>query len=300
MYKLFLCLRYLRKRRIAFFAVAAVCLCVAMVLIVRSVMGGFLQMVKDRSRGMLGDLVVENGSLQGFAHYDEFINDLKTKLPSEIDEATPVIISYGVLRFTESKMTKPVQIVGIKLDETYLVNEFKSGLFYEKYYPGTTNFGEQKIPGYGLDAQRLELARRLEQQGEPDFVSQAFHATGPGRVCAARADPERVGQVAPRGIARREEEAALAGNNYGWVGNYHSVPPREGMSLDELAAAWWGKSYPGAILGTDLCAERKQDGSYDRFCYRGEPVQITFVPFSIGRQHQGRDRHAQQAVSLRR
>ena len=146
-------------------------------------------------------------------------------------------------------MTKPVQIVGIKLDETYRVNEFKSGLFYEKYYPGTTNFGEQKIPGYGLDAQRLELAPRLEEQGQPDFVSQAFHATGPGPVCAARADPERVGQVAPRGIARREEEAALAGNNYGWVGNYHSVPPREGMSLDELAAAWWGKSYPPRSWG---------------------------------------------------
>ena len=52
-------------------------------------MGGFLQMVKDRSRAMLGDLVVENGSLQGFAHYDEFINDLKTKLPSEIKMKRP-------------------------------------------------------------------------------------------------------------------------------------------------------------------------------------------------------------------
>ena len=38
MYKFYLCMRYLRKRRIAFFAVAAVCLCVAMVLIVISVM----------------------------------------------------------------------------------------------------------------------------------------------------------------------------------------------------------------------------------------------------------------------
>src|SRR6478752_403941 len=117
MYKLFLCLRYLRKRRIAFFAIAAVCLCVAMVLIVVSVMSGFLQMV------------------------------------SQVSEATPVIISYGVLRFLESKITKPVQIVGIRLDETYRVNEFKSGLFYEKYYPGSTSFADQQVPGYGLDQQ---------------------------------------------------------------------------------------------------------------------------------------------------
>ena len=46
MYKLFLTLRYLRKRRIAYFAIAAVTLCVAMVLIVMSVMGGFLDMLK--------------------------------------------------------------------------------------------------------------------------------------------------------------------------------------------------------------------------------------------------------------
>ena len=76
MYKLFLCLRYLRRRRIAFFAVAAVCLCVAMVLIVFSVMDGFLQMVRDRSRGMLGDLIMENGALQGFPFYQEFIDEI--------------------------------------------------------------------------------------------------------------------------------------------------------------------------------------------------------------------------------
>ena len=92
MYKLFLCLRYLRRRRIAFFAVAAVCLCVAMVLIVVSVMGGFLQMVKDRSRGMLGDLVIENGSLQGFPFYEEYVDRMKKEMVGEIHEATPVII----------------------------------------------------------------------------------------------------------------------------------------------------------------------------------------------------------------
>ena len=41
MYKLFLMLRYLRKRRIAVFAVIGVWLCVAMVVVVISVMGGF-------------------------------------------------------------------------------------------------------------------------------------------------------------------------------------------------------------------------------------------------------------------
>jgi len=107
MYKLFLCLRYLRKRRIAFFAIAAVWLCTAMVLIVISVMGGFLDMVKARSRGLLGDLIMENGALQGFPFYQEFIDQIKKEMPDRIEEATPVIVNYGLLRFPSSNITKP-------------------------------------------------------------------------------------------------------------------------------------------------------------------------------------------------
>ncbi len=182
MYKLFLCLRYLRKRRIAFFAVGAVCLCVAMVLIVVSVMGGFLQMVKDRSRGMLGDLVMENGALQGFPFYQEFIDQIKTEMPDAIVEATPVIVSYGVLRFPSDQITKAVQIVGIRLDETYRVNEFRNGLYYEKYYPGTTTLGPWREPHYGQNERRefvlppeLESARRKwESTATPEEIYDAW------------------------------------------------------------------------------------------------------------------------------
>ena len=48
MNKLCFARRYLRKRRVAIVAVLSVWLCVAMVLIVIRVMGGFLDMVKDR------------------------------------------------------------------------------------------------------------------------------------------------------------------------------------------------------------------------------------------------------------
>jgi hypothetical protein len=241
-------------------------------------------MVKDRSRGMLGDLVVENGSLQGFAHYDEFIHTLKTGMRGQIEEATPVIISYGVLRYPTSKITKPVQIVGIRLEETYRVNEFKSGLFYEKYYPGTTNFSEQKMPGYGLDPQRLELARRLEQSGVPEFVSKAFAARGPGRVVLPEPLQSAWDKWWASASPEERKKAPIDKSNYGWAGDYRSVPPREGMTVDDLAPAWFlpegEKPYPGVILGTDLCAHRNKDGTYHRYCFRGEKIQITFVPFS--------------------
>ena len=77
MYKLFLTLRYLRKRRIAYFAVAAVMLCVAMVIIVMSVMGGFHDKVKTRARGLLGDIIVDNRAFGGFPLYQEFLDDVR-------------------------------------------------------------------------------------------------------------------------------------------------------------------------------------------------------------------------------
>ncbi len=47
MYKLVLCLRYLRRRVIAYFAVLGVALCVAMLLIVISVMTGFVHKIEE-------------------------------------------------------------------------------------------------------------------------------------------------------------------------------------------------------------------------------------------------------------
>ena len=46
MYKLHLILKYLRKRRIAWVSLMAVCLCTTMVLVVFSVMGGWLRMFR--------------------------------------------------------------------------------------------------------------------------------------------------------------------------------------------------------------------------------------------------------------
>ena len=76
MYKLFLCLKYLRRRYLAIVAALAVMLCVAMVLIVVSVMDGFLRQVEVAAKGLFGDVVVDSGSLAGIKRYDEFISML--------------------------------------------------------------------------------------------------------------------------------------------------------------------------------------------------------------------------------
>src|SRR5262249_34331694 len=137
-----------------FIAIGAVTLCVAMVLVVLSVMGGWLDMVKNRARGLLGDVIITNNSYSGLPLYDDFIRELASRSEpwmNQVERAAPVIYTAGLPRFPDSAQTDMVQVVGIRLEDTYAINAFKASLFYEKYYPGTTTFAEAKKPVFGRD-----------------------------------------------------------------------------------------------------------------------------------------------------
>ena len=87
-YKLHLILKYLRKRRIAWVSLIAVTLCTAMVLVVISVMGGWLRMFRTSFHGLSGDIVVQVNSLTGFPYYQEMIGEVE-KLPEVEAAARP-------------------------------------------------------------------------------------------------------------------------------------------------------------------------------------------------------------------
>ena len=128
MYKLFLCLRYLRRRVIAYFAVVAVALCVAMVLIVASVMDGFLRKMERAAKGLYGDVVVHAPSLGGLARYDEFMAEVKRRVPA-VEAASPFIGTFGILQVPGTEYRRGVQIVGIRLPERVDVTDFEKGLW---------------------------------------------------------------------------------------------------------------------------------------------------------------------------
>ena len=65
MYKLHLILKYLRRRRIAWVSLIAVMLCTAMVLVVISVMGGWLRMFRASFQGLSGDIVIRTDTRTG-------------------------------------------------------------------------------------------------------------------------------------------------------------------------------------------------------------------------------------------
>src|SRR5512146_3284774 len=95
MYKLHLILKYLRKRRIAWVSLIAVMLCTTMVLVVISVMGGWLRMFRNSFHGLTGDVMVHGRSLTGFPYYQDAIDRIK-RLP-EVEAAVPTLRTYGLI-----------------------------------------------------------------------------------------------------------------------------------------------------------------------------------------------------------
>lgn len=131
MYKLHLILKYLRKRRIAWVSLIAVTLCTAMVIVVISVMGGWLRMFKESFRGLSGDIIVHGESLVGFPHYQEMVARIE-KLP-EVKAAVPTIETFGLININNVRR-RGVQVIGYPIDKIGQVNDFVKSLYrqYER------------------------------------------------------------------------------------------------------------------------------------------------------------------------
>lgn len=252
MYKLFLTLRYLRKRRIAYFAIMAVALCVAMVLVVHSVMGGFLDTVRNSSRRLLGDVIIEVGSMETFPFFDEFIGELHQKMGDDIVAATPVIINVGLLKVfggIERDRTSFAYINGIRLDEYVRINSFGEGLYYNEHYPGTTTFEDSTLPTWSFDDDGLA---RLSDEYESALTRYQ----------------DGLGAAGLPAKFKRHPAGPYAGpGEFAWVDD-----PYVQDSADE--------PLPGLIIGVEMVAGRQRDGSYERYYPKGTKAKLSVQPLT--------------------
>src|SRR5947209_20297112 len=97
MYRLFLILKYLRKRRIAWVSLIAVTLCTAMVLVVISVMGGWLRMFRMSFHGLSGDVLVQSRSMAGFPDYEKMVERIEALPEVGRGNAVPVVSTFGLV-----------------------------------------------------------------------------------------------------------------------------------------------------------------------------------------------------------
>jgi len=130
MYKIILPIRYLLKRRITYFAVMAVALCVFIVLVVMTVMAGLVNEFKQKNHQFAGDCVVGTKSLVGFAYYEDFIEVLENV--DFIEGVSPVIKSHALISRRDSERKTQVEITGIDPVMHSRATGFAETLHYHK------------------------------------------------------------------------------------------------------------------------------------------------------------------------
>ncbi len=248
MYKLFLCLRYLRRRYIALVAIVGMALCVFMVLVVVSVFDGFLATVENAARGMMGDVIVDSS---GLPRYEHLLDELHT-LP-EVKTATPIIYAYGLVR-VGPMYTHYVRVVGMRLPEATQVSTFGQGLWPDEL---KANPKFEMPPGYvqNLDERFRLDQRELEQEiAHLDGLLKQAAALPPGKV-----NPEAVDSVKIKKASRERELKALP------------------------AQMQYDPALPSIILGIDIPGTTERDsatGEYTRLMAVGKKVQLMLLPFA--------------------
>ena len=155
MYSALLTNRYLTSRVIPLVAVCAVALCVALVIIVVSVMTGFLDMVRSSGRTLMGDVIVAY-PVNGIPHYQRLIARIEA-LP-EAAAASPVVDGWGLLRMPypvgTRKDTKSVQFWAIEPESFARVTGYDDTLYWR---PPTEDMLEDDYR-HDLPPQRLAQA----------------------------------------------------------------------------------------------------------------------------------------------
>ena len=173
MYAALLANRYLTSRIIPLIAVAAVALCVALVIIVVSVMTGFLDMLKTSGRTMMGDVVITY-PITGIPYYEQLIADLEA-MP-EADGAAPTIDTFGLLEMPygneDGNLIETVQVWGIEPDSFGRVSDFKNILWWQTPSEEVAVTLASDDPRLDTDRDRLDeaMAMRDDWTGEPGIV----------------------------------------------------------------------------------------------------------------------------------
>lgn len=158
MYHALLANRYLTSRVIPFVAVAAVGLCVALVIIVVSVMSGFLDQVRDSGRRLVGDAIM-TAPYDGFPDPEELVEFLEED--ERIAAACPVVDGMGIVQVPYPDfgprgglidVNRPVQFWGIDPARFAAVSEYADTIYWRD--PGED----------GLDDVSAFQARLLEDR----------------------------------------------------------------------------------------------------------------------------------------
>ena len=121
----FVCLKYLRSKRIVFLSIAAVAMSCALLIVVASLFTGFINAIERSASENLGDVVINSPGTSKIGKFDELIEKLKSN--RSIESATAVLSTRGIL-FMGRGDVRAVQVMGVEFGRRDEVVPFTASL----------------------------------------------------------------------------------------------------------------------------------------------------------------------------
>ncbi len=165
-YQALLTRRYLTSKVMPLLAAVAVTLCVAMELIVWSVMGGFKTMLEETGRSLIGDVAISY-SQTGFGYYEDLIKRLEAD--PAVAAAAPTIESIGLLSLPLGGAPETVILKGIDGPSFDRVTGYRDALWWKPLTEPLPKDKDREDP-------RLNPAAAKELA---DFFQQGLSLTAP-------------------------------------------------------------------------------------------------------------------------
>jgi len=127
-YQALLTRRYLTSKIMPLLAAIAVMLCVAMELIVWSIMGGFLVMLVESGRTLIGDVAITSTN-SGITYYDDLVKRLEAD--EMVAAASPTIESFGMVSLPLAGAPETVMLKGIDGPSFDRVTKYRDSLWWK-------------------------------------------------------------------------------------------------------------------------------------------------------------------------
>jgi len=182
MYKSLLCLRYLRTRYIALASIISVTLGVATMIVVNSVMAGFIHEMHVRLHGILSDIICESHGLGGFMDVSRHIDEIAAVVGDEDLEGVTASVHVPAMlnfQYRGQWITRQVNLIGVD-EATYAqVSDFGKYLLHpenrkqlsfllrEAGYDGRFPYD----PGWNHRRARIEFERSCEAERQRAYES---------------------------------------------------------------------------------------------------------------------------------
>ncbi len=187
MHEIILAVRYLLRRRITYFAVLAVTLCVFIVAVVMTVMTGLVDEFKQKNHNFVGDCVIGTESLVGFPYYEDFVKILDGC--DYVEAVSPIIKSYALISQTgvETGRNEGVEIMGIEPGKHGKVTGFSGTLSYNKddVSKAFKPVYDPNLAGFAIGS---DLFTRFVFKGRNALAVSCFPLTAKGTLARAGTD----------------------------------------------------------------------------------------------------------------